>query len=279
MLRYLFILFFYYLFISCSEGQETGQEPSGKLIWSDEFDYTGLPDASKWDYEKGFVRGKEAQYYTVRRPENAFVENGNLVITAVKERFKNPAYKPGSPNWQENREYAEYTSASVVTNGKFETKYGRIEVRAKLPYGNGTWPAIWMLGTNISQIGWPRCGEIDIMEFLGKEPNRIYGTCHWGDAEGKHKSEGTHIDVTPEPSKDFHIYAINWYPDRIEFFYDEQLYFTFNTDAADNGDDNAFRKPYYLLLNLALGGWGGEIDDSMGPWKYYIDYVRVYSFE
>ncbi len=149
----------------------------------------------------------------------------------------------------------------------------------KLPFGNGTWPAIWMLGDNISQVGWPRCGEIDIMEFLGRESHRIYGTCHYGDKDGKHKSEGKHIDVTPEPSKDFHIYAINWYPDRIEFFYDDNKHFTFNTAQADNGGDNAFRKPFYLLINLALGGWGGEIDDSVLPQKYYIDYVRVYSLE
>ena len=253
--------------------------PQKKLIWADEFDHTGLPDASKWDYETGFVRNEEAQYYTPGRKENAFVTNGHLVITAVKERYKNPDYQPGSPDWRLNREYADYTSASLITKGKFTVKYGRIEVRAKLPSGNGTWPAVWMLGTNISQTGWPRCGEIDIMEFLGKEPRRIYGTCHWGDAEGKHKSGGKHIDVTPLPAEDFHVYAVDWYSDRIEFFYDDRLYFTFNTGIADNGTDNAFRKPYYLLINLAMGGWGGEIDDSKGPWKYYIDYVRVYSFE
>ena len=263
---------------TCSNGQEVTPEPEKKLIWSDEFDYTGMPDDSKWDYEVGFVRNKEVQYYTKKRPENTTVGNGCMVITAVKEKYKNPNYKPGSPNWQENREYAEYTSASVITKGKFSVKYGRVEVRAKLPFGNGTWPAIWMLGDNISQVGWPRCGEIDIMEFLGRESHRIYGTCHYGDADGKHKSEGRHIDVDPEPSKDFHVYAINWYPDSIEFFYDDTKYFTFNTSQADNGGDNAFRKPFYLLINLALGGWGGEIDDSILPQKYYIDYVRVYSF-
>jgi len=279
MAKLIFPLFLLLFNCSCSEGQNVDPEPDMKLIWSDEFDYTGLPDGTKWDYETGFVRNKEAQYYTKERSENAYVENGNLMITAVKERFKNPDYKPGSPNWQENREYAEYTSASVITKGKFNVKYGRIEVRAKLPHGNGTWPAIWMLGENISQIGWPRCGEIDIMEFLGRESHRIYGTCHWGDANGKHKSEGKHIDVTPVPSDDFHVYAVNRYPDRIEFFYDDRMYFTFITNAADNGTDNAFRKPFYLLINLAMGGWGGDIDDALNPWRYYIDYVRIYSFE
>ena len=279
MTKLFFPLFLLLFNCSCSEGQNVDPEPARKLIWSDEFDYSGLPDNSKWDYETGFVRNKEAQYYTKKRPENARVENGNLVITAVKEKFKNPNYNPGSPNWQENREYAEYTSASVITKGKLNVKYGRIEVRAKLPYGDGTWPAIWMLGENISQIGWPRSGEIDIMEFLGRESHRIYGTCHWGDANGKHKSEGRHIDVTPEPSKDFHVYAVNWFPDRIEFFYDDRLYFTFNTGTADNGADNAFHKPFYLLINLAMGGWGGDIDDSVLPQKYLIDYVRIYSLE
>ena len=270
-----------FVFYSCTKVQGQGVEPdqTKRLIWSDEFDYTGFPDDSKWGYEVGFVRNEEAQYYTKGREKNATVEDGCLVITGRKEKYKNPGYVKDSPKWQLNRAYAGYTSASVVTKDKFIVKYGRVEVKAKLPFGDGTWPAIWMLGDNISKAGWPKCGELDIMEFLGREPKRIYGTCHYGDAAGKHKSEGKHIDVNPKPSEDFHLYAVNWYPDRIDFFYDELKYFTFKIDQAEVGDSNAFRKPFYLLINLALGGWGGEIDDSIIPQKYYIDYVRVYELE
>ena len=128
-----------------------------KLVWSDEFDKPGLPDPAKWGYEEGFLRNNEAQYYTRGRPENARVENGMLVIKARKEHFPNPRYLPGSAQTgrRNNREFAEYTSASLTTRGKTSWTHGRVEVRAKLPSGRGTWPAIWMLGTNISQVGWP----------------------------------------------------------------------------------------------------------------------------
>jgi beta-glucanase (GH16 family) len=273
------ILFVALTFFSCSENEGEVPKEENVLIWSDEFDYSGLPDENKWGYEYGFIRNKEDQFYMKNRLENAEIRNGNLVITSKKERFKNPWYKEGSSKWQYNREYVEYTSASIITRGKFSLKYGRVEVRAKLPEGEGTWPAIWMLGNNISDIGWPRCGEIDVMEYLGRQSNLIYGTCHYGDKDGKHKSEGKHITVNPEPSKDFHIYAVNWYPDRIDFYYDDLKYFTFKTDQANAGTDNAFHKPFYLLMNFALGGWGGEIDDTVLPQEYLIDYVRIYQLE
>ncbi|MDR3246305.1 MAG: glycoside hydrolase family 16 protein, partial [Prevotellaceae bacterium] len=148
MKRILFFLFFLmpgYLFCQTNKWE---------LIWSDEFNYSGLPNSRKWNYEEGFVRNREAQYYTKARLENAKVENGELVITARKEAY----------------DAASYTSASINTRGKFEFQGGRIEVRAKLPEGRGVWPAIWTLGTNINKVGWPVCGEIDIMEFVGYEP-------------------------------------------------------------------------------------------------------------
>lgn len=273
------ILFFALALSSCSQNQDDKPEESKVLIWSDEFDYTGLPDNSKWDYEYGYIRNEEQQFYMKERLENSEVRNGQLVITGRKERFKNPWYKEGSPKWQFNREYVEYTSASIITRGKFSVKYGRIEVRAKLPQGKGTWPAIWMLGDNISEVGWPKCGEIDIMEFLGRKSSTIYATCHYGDINGKHKSDGKHINVDPKPSEDFHIYAMNWYPDKIDFYYDDRMYFTFKTDQANVGSNNAFRKPFYLLMNFALGGWGGEIDKTKLPQEYLIDYVRIYRLE
>ena len=139
-----------------------------KLVWSDEFNYQGLPDPAKWGYETGFVRNHESQYYTKERKENARVENGHLVIECRKEQFTPANHVP-----------VNYTAASLITQNKASWQYGRIEVRAKLPHGKGVWPAIWMLGTNITQVGWPRCGEIDIMEFIGKEPKNIFGTLHF----------------------------------------------------------------------------------------------------
>jgi len=246
-----------------------------KLVWSDEFNYEGLPDAKKWDYEEGFVRNNEAQYYTRARKENARVEKGNLVIEGRKEKFKNARYKKGSPKWQESREFANYTAASLITRGKASWTYGRIEVRAKLPHGKGIWPAIWTLGDNRGKTPWPACGEIDIMEFVGKQPGLVHGNAHF-QVNGKHASDHKSLKVE-KPFDDFHIYAIEWYPDRIEFYFDKTHYHTFTLDKAGKGAANPFRKPQYLLINLAIGGsWGGPIDDSVLPQKYLVDYVRVY---
>ncbi len=235
-----------------------------ELAWADEFNYQGLPDKTKWDYEEGFVRNRESQYYTRARLENARVENGMLVIECRKEHFTPPNHAP-----------VEYTAASLTTRHKASWRYGRIEVRAKLPQGKGVWPAIWTLGTNIGAVGWPACGEMDIMELVGKEPNHIYGTLHFAVA-GKHQSDGGRLE-TEKPSDDFHVYAIEWYPDRVDIFFDGKKYHTVLTDKAGRGEDNPFRKPHYLLLNFALGGdWGGPIDDTMLPQTYLVDYVRVY---
>ncbi len=235
-----------------------------ELIWADEFNYQGLPDASKWDYEEGFVRNREKQYYTRARAENARVENGMLVLECRKEAFTPP-----------NHAAVEYTAASLITRNKQSWRFGRVEVRAKLPQGKGVWPAIWMLGTNITQVGWPTCGEIDIMELVGKEPNHIYGTLHYSVA-GKHQSDGGRLQ-TEKPCDDFHVYAAEWSSNRVDFYFDKQKYHSVPLDKAGQGEANAFRKPHYLLINFALGGeWGGPIDDAILPQKYLIDYVRVY---
>jgi len=246
-----------------------------KLIWSDEFDKDGLPDSAKWTYEVGFVRNNEAQYYTRARLENARVEKGMLVIEGRKEKYPNAEYKAGSDKWQEKAEFAGYTAASITTQGKFGVKYGRIEIRAKLPQGLGVWPAIWMLGTNITKIDWPRCGEIDIMEFVGFEPEHIFATLHYS-KDNKHASKGNKI-VTEKPFDDFHVYAVEWNAEKMDFYFDDRVYHTFNVDDAVEDGYNPFRDPHYILLNLALGGsWGGKIDDSIFPQKFLIDYVRVY---
>jgi beta-glucanase (GH16 family) len=241
------------------------------LVWADEFrqDPDGLPDPKKWDYEEGFVRNHEAQYYTRARKENARVENGQLVIEARKELFPNPtAHGPKE---------AQYTSASLETFGKASWTYGRIEVRAKLPAGKGVWPAIWTLGINEKDraVGWPRCGENDIMELVGKEPGIIHGTVHYF-VDGKHASKGAQMSLA-HPETDFHVYSTEWTPDRIDLFVDDTKYFSFAVRTADNDHPNPFRKPHYLILNLALGGaWGGPIDDTIFPQRMTIDYVRVY---
>jgi beta-glucanase (GH16 family) len=252
------------------------QEAKWELVWSDEFDYTGLPDATKWDYEVGFVRNRELQYYTKARQENARVEDGNLVIEARCEAFPNPGYDAASKRWQKSRKDAEYTAASLITLNKASWQYGRIEVRAKLPEGKGVWPAIWMMGTDRTKVGWPRCGEIDIMEFVGKAPNLVHGTVHFPNAEGKHRSSGGKLK-TVAPYDDFHVYAIEWSKERIDFYFDTKKYFSFDLDKANVGEGNPFRKPFYLLINFAVGGsWGGPVDPAVFPSKYLIDYVRVY---
>jgi len=247
-----------------------------ELVWSDEFNYEGLPDKTKWDYEEGFVRNNEKQYYTRARSENARVTSGMLIIEGRKEQLKNPHYQPGATKWARSREFAQYTAASLTTRGKASWLYGRIETRAKIPQGKGVWPAIWMLGDNIGEIGWPRCGEIDIMEFVGKDPNRVHATAHFAGDDKKHLSNGSKLE-THAPYDDFHVYAIEWFPDRIAFYFDNTKYHTFPINKAGEVEDNPFRKPQYLIINLALGGnWGGDIDDSVLPQKYMCDYVRAY---
>ena len=248
-----------------------------KLVWSDEFDTPGQPDPAKWGYEEGFIRNNERQYYTRDRRENARVENGMLVIEARKERFKLPSDKSHSKR-SKGREYAEYTSASLTTLNKASWTYGRIEVRAKLPTGRGTWPAIWTLGTDKRQLGWPACGEIDIMENVGFDPDLIHGNIHTKSYNHvQHTNKGSKITIA-KPYQDFHVYAVEWRPDRIDFFVDKTKYFTFTNE--EKGDAAwPYDKPQYLILNIAIGGdWGGQkgIDDSIFPQRMYIDYVRVY---
>jgi len=232
-----------------------------EMVWSDEFNAAGVPDPNKWDYEEGYIRNKEKQYYTKSRPENARVEGGFLVIETRKDGFEGHAI----------------TSASLHTRKKASWRYGRIEVRAKLPTGKGMWPAIWMLGIN-RQIGWPACGEIDIMENVGFDPLKIHANAHtkaYNHVLGTNK--GDRIEVS-NPAKHFHVYAIEWFEDRIDFFVDKTKYFTFRNEGTGN-DVWPFDKPHYLILNAAYGGsWGGQkgTDDSILPQKYYIDYVRVY---
>ncbi|MFH0919766.1 MAG: family 16 glycosylhydrolase [Fibrobacterota bacterium] len=226
------------------------------LVWEDDFttDPFGLPDSSKWGYESGFVRNNELQYYTVARTENARVENGMLIIEGRKESYED----------------ANYTSASMITKNKFSFTYGRVEMEAKLPQGLGVWPALWTMGTTGI---WPALGEIDIMEYVGKAPHTIYGTIHWDD--GGHRSiGGTYTYYYPYDG--FHLYAVEWFPDHIDWYFDSIKYFTASLANTNSGFDH----PHFILLNLALGGsWGGSIDDNCLPVQYQVKYVRVYALD
>lgn len=231
-----------------------------KLVWSDEFSQSGLPDPAKWGYEKGLVRNQEKQYYTESRAENARVENGMLIIESRKEDYRG----------------AQYTSASLTTRGKASWTYGRMEMRAKLPTGRGIWPAFWMLGDDHGRVHWPKCGEIDIMELVGFHPETVEAHCHSAATSGG-RAHGDRIHAD-KPWEQFHIYAAEWYPDRIDFFLDDHKYFSYPKDPS-NPDAWPFDKPEYMILNTAVGGqWGGQqgIDDSIFPQQYVIDYVRVY---
>ena len=239
-----------------------------QLVWADEFDYTGLPDSTKWSYDVGDgcpnVCGwgnNELEYYTEKRRENARVEEGQLIITAKKEEIENK----------------EYSSARLVTRGKGDWTYGKIQIRAKLPTGLGTWPAIWMLSTDWSYGGWPESGEIDIMEHVGYEPDSIYGTVH---TKAYNHSIGTQKGgriLISDCEDEFHIYTIEWTQNKIDFFVDENKYFTFEKESGS--DKWPFDKRFHLLLNIAVGGnWGGVkgVDESVFPQEMKVDYVRVY---
>lgn len=242
---------------------------SGKfqhLVWSDEFNDKGLPDSNKWKYDTGYLRNNEMQYYTNKRLENAEVKAGILTITA-----RNDSMKRG------NNIYP-VTSAALSTQGKADWTYGRFEVRAKIPSSLGTWPAIWMLGSNISKAGWPACGEIDIMEHVGYMPDTLHFNVHTEKYNHvKKTNKGVKVPY-PEPYTDYHVYAIEWFKDHIAWYFDERKVFTFNNEGTGDGAW-PFDKPEFIILNLAFGGdWGGQKGVNLHslPQAFMIDYVRVY---
>lgn len=251
------------------------------LVWGDEFNYKGKPDPQKWGYETGYLRNHELQYYTGRK-ENVRVENGNLLIEARPEKVKNINFKSfADKNWRFNKEFSEYTSASVTTQNLGEWTYGKLEVRARLPKGIGSWPAIWMLGANIKEVGWPKCGEIDIMEHVGFDPNVIHGTVHtqtYNHMRGTQLGKKIRVD---DVYNEYHVYSIEWTPERIDFLVDGVVYNTvFNQHKTT--DEWPFDQTFHLKINNAIGGdWGGQkgIDDTSFPQKMYVDWVRVYQLK
>lgn len=245
--------------------------PKGlKLVWSDEFNYTGLPDSTHWGYDLGDgcpnVCGwgnNELQYYT-RDRKNARTENGMLIVEARREKMGTK----------------DYTSARLVSKHKGDWTYGRVAVRAKLPKGLGVWPAIWMLPTDWKYGGWPASGEIDIMEMVGYMPDSLFGSSHtksFNHAIGTQSTKGIFVN---DLSTAFHEYALDWHPDRLDFLFDGKVFHTFK-NRGTGPDAWPFDQRFHLILNVAVGGnWGGKmgVDEKIWPQRMEVDYVRVYTF-
>lgn len=258
--------------IGCDLNETQTVTTFDNLVWADEFDVAGAPDSSKWTLEigDGTAQGipgwgnNELQYYT-DRPENVKVEGGNLVITANRESYMG----------------ASYTSARVLTKGKYQTKYGRFEARIKLPWGQGLWPAFWLLGDDYGgSVIWPEIGEIDIMEYRGQEPTITHGTVH-----GPGYSGGNAVTKSYELTNDrfdtgFHVFGVEWGPDFINYYVDDVLYNQITPNDIPPGTKWVFdSNEFYIILNVAVGGtFVGAAPDSntVFPQTMEVDYVRVY---
>jgi beta-glucanase (GH16 family) len=268
------------LFASCGDAEENVVEPiveeqnscpgniidatpmgdNEVLIWSDEFETAGRPCTDNWLFDIGNGNGgwgnNESQYYT---RENATIQDNILKIKVKKETYRGYAY----------------TSARMKTQNKFSFTYGRVEVRAKLPSGGGTWPAIWMLGDNITTLGWPNCGEIDIMEHTGNNQGITSSAIHNASGYGN-TPYVNHLDRVNDVSTNFHTYGINWTKDKIDFTVDGVVHYTYNPTNKNNRNW-PFNKPQFIILNVAMGGaLGGAIDTAFAESTLEIDYVRVY---
>lgn len=249
--------------LAASHDHEPVPVSKRKLVWSDEFNGNGLPDSSKWSYDVGGDGwgNHELEYYTDRRPENARQENGLLIIEARKEDYKG----------------SKYTSARLVTKGKGDWTYGRIDVRARIPKGLGTWPAIWMLGST-NPLKWPDDGEIDIMEHVGYDQGQVHASVHCKKYYHSIGTQKTAITTVADCSEKFHVYSLDWDKETIRMLVDNKPYFTFKNEHTTR-DAWPFDGPFHLLLNVAVGGdWGGQkgVDETIWPRKMEVDWVRVY---
>ncbi|MHB8113913.1 MAG: glycoside hydrolase family 16 protein [Bellilinea sp.] len=252
--------------------------PGGwSLIWNDEFDAPAgsPPDPAKWTFDLGGEGwgNQEWEYYT-DQPENAATDGaGSLVIRAIEvaeddTRSLNCWYGP-----------CKYTSARILTRERFDFTYGRVEARLKLPYGNGIWPAFWMLGSDIAAVGWPNCGEIDIMENIGREPDKVYGTVHGPGYSGANGiSHSYALPVGQAFKDDFHVFALEWDAVEIRWYMDDELYGVLPKERFSESRPWVFDHPFFLILNVAVGGaWPGYPDEtSTFPQEMLVDYVRVY---
>jgi beta-glucanase (GH16 family) len=255
------------------KGQAPGSVPRNwKLTWSDEFDGKNgsLPDAAKWTLVTGGGGwdNRELEYYTAREV-NVHQQDGNLIITANREAYSGP-----------DGVAREFTSARLKTAGKFSQAYGRFEARLKLPTGQGIWPAFWLLGDNISSVGWPACGEIDIMELVGSAPSTILGTIH-GPGYSGNKGPSSKFTLPSGQSfgDGFHLFAIEWEPNVIRFYVDDTLYATRTPADLPAGAQWVFDKPFFILMNVAVGGDlpGPPNTKTIFPQTMVVDYVRAYA--
>ena len=261
--------------MSCASSSMLAPPPvSGyTLSWSDEFSGPdgSAPDYSKWTYDTGGNGwgNNELEYYT-SRAQNAQIQSGNLVITVLKEIYTGP-----------DGVTRNYTSARLKTQGLFTQAYGRFEARIKIPAGQGLWPAFWMLGNDISSLGWPACGEIDIMENIGKEPATVHGSLHGPSTVSKTSDASAPFSLPAGQNfaDDFHRYAVEWEPSTVRFYVDTNLYATFSQSQWPAGGTWVFNHPFFLLLNVAVGGtWPGPPDSTtVFPQQMLVDYVRVYT--
>lgn len=249
--------------MGCSTDEKQTVTTMNNLVFQDEFDMDGAPNSAYWSYNIGTGSNgwgnNELQYYT-DRPENIVVEDGMLKITARRELYMG----------------SNYTSARILTKGKVEQKYGRIEARIKLPLGRGLWPAFWMLGANSDTVTWPQCGEIDIMEYLGSNPTTVLGTVH---GPGYSAGESISKSYTLPNSRfdtDFHIFGIEWGEDYINYYIDDVLYNQITPE--DVPGEWVFNQPFYIILNMAVGGNlpGSPNTETVFPQTMLVDYVRIY---
>jgi len=269
--KIIFVLIFSQIFLfgckkSPTETDNKGNNEEWELVWSDEFNYNGLPDSSKWSYDVGGHGwgNQELQFYTERRLENARVMDSFLVIEAHKELW----------------EGRNYTSTRLLSRGKGKWTYGRMEIRAILPSGVGTWPAIWMLPEvwNYGSGGWPDNGEIDIMEHVGYDPGWVHASTHSKAYYWVINTQKTAKIYLSDVQTVYHNYILEWSEDTISIFIDSKKYFTFVNEKT-GWETWPFDKDFFLILNIAVGGgWGGQqgVDDSIFPARMFVDYVRVY---
>ncbi len=280
MTLFLSVVFLIFLTV-CEESIYSNQLPDEnnhtlegwELVWNDEFDGDAIDD-QKWNkllWRPGWVNN-ELQAYT-DRDTNVFVQDGNLVIQALIE--------PGffGTDYTGTSYTADYTSGRLNTAGKGEWTYGRFDTRAKLPKGIGSWPAIWMLGSNISTVGWPHCGEIDIMEHVGFDEGNIHASIHTTDYNHVNGTQKSGQVIIPTATDSFHVYSLEWDSTYIRYLVDDEPYFFIYNDSNGDEDKWPFNKPQYIILNLAVGGdWGGAqgIDPTVFPMEMKVDYVRVF---
>ena len=282
-MRIHFLVFAIYIFIlcSCSEEEDKAQgndqaptfSSNWEMLWSDEFDGEDL-DLSKWNklsWRPGWVNN-ELQAYT-ERDTNIFLESGFLVLQGlIDPGFSGTDYNGNDYN-------ADYTSGRVNTDGKFSTTYGRFDIRAKLPKGKGSWPAIWMLGESINSIGWPDCGEIDIMEHVGYDEGMIHGSIHTEEYNHMYNTQRSGSKYIENVTSTFHVYSLEWSPFYLRYLIDDEPFFFVYNDSKGDNSKWPFDDPHYIILNLAIGGdWGGVqgISTSDFPMQMMVDYVRVF---